>query len=323
MNTRNTFLDYARGLGIVLVVFGHAQRGLHDSGLLPQSYPFDQIDFTLYTFHMPLFFLLAGLYVWPSLNKGTGMFLRSKLSTIVAPYFFWSIIQGGIQIAMSGSTNHPLHVSDWRLMFYAPIAQFWFLYALLIWQLIAAACNRYRHALVVIAVAAFALGSMFAESFFPLAMKMGVFFVAGTMLGPQIEKRIARFTHPAILVSCCFAFLLVIYPIEGMTSSSYCWATLPAAALGILITLALCSILNRRKIGSFLVVCGEQSMPIYAMHIIAVSGVRIALRKVGIHNAYVMLTVCTVAGVVLPLCVAPAIDRLAKWMPRTRPVAST
>jgi fucose 4-O-acetylase-like acetyltransferase len=93
---RNTFLDCTRGLGICLVVFGHVQRGLSDAHLLPANYPFERIDFTLYTFHMPLFFLLAGLYVWPALDKGRIPFIRSKFMAIVVPYFVWSIIQGGV-----------------------------------------------------------------------------------------------------------------------------------------------------------------------------------------------------------------------------------
>ena len=66
---RNTFLDCTRGLGICLVVFGHVERGLSDAHLLPANYPFAQIDFTLYTFHMPLFFLLAVLGVFLLLCK--------------------------------------------------------------------------------------------------------------------------------------------------------------------------------------------------------------------------------------------------------------
>ncbi|NYH14488.1 acyltransferase family protein [Paraburkholderia bryophila] len=306
---RNSFLDCVRGLGMVLVVFGHAQRGLHDGNLFPASYPFEQIDFTLYTFHMPLFFLLAGLHVWPSVEKGSRRFLRSKFLTIVVPYFVWSIIQGGVQILMAGSTNHPLSLSDWPMLFYRPLGQFWFLYALMIWQLIALCYGRFRPALIVVAVTAFLLGSAIPESFFATAMKMGIFFAAGTLVGPELEARIERFAHAGFPVSCTLAFLLSTYMVMGV-APFYSFEAIPAAIFGIALTLIVCYWLNRSWAATPLAICGRRSMPIYVLHIMAVSGMRIVLLKAGIRNPYLMLPVCTIAGVLLPLGVSPILARI-------------
>jgi fucose 4-O-acetylase-like acetyltransferase len=304
---RKSLLDCIRGLGMILVVFGHAQRGLHDAHLLPTHYPFEQIDFTLYTFHMPLFFLLSGLFVWPSVEKSSQRFLRSKVLTIVVPYFVWSIIQGGVQIAMSGSTNHALSLSDWPDLFYQPIAQFWFLYALMIWQLIALACSHVRPALIVSAVVAFALGlAMPAGTFFATAMKMGIFFAAGTLIGLELENRLTRIAHPGIFVSGCLAFAVACYAAFGV-APIYGWQTLPAAVLGICVTSIACFWLDRSMAARPLALCGQRSMHIYVMHILAVSGMRIALLKAGVSNPAFLLPVCTAAGVLLPLCASPLV----------------
>jgi fucose 4-O-acetylase-like acetyltransferase len=314
---RKPFLDCIRGFGMVLVVFGHAQRGLNDGHLLPSEYPFEQIDFTLYTFHMPLFFLLSGLYVWPSLDRRPGRFLRSKFQTIVVPYFFWSIIQGGVQIIMSRSTNHVLSISDWPWLFYKPIGQFWFLYALMIWQLIALFCNRFRPALSVIAIAAFAAGSLMPESFFSTTLKMGVFLAAGAILGPELEARIAHLVRPGIFISCCVTFFLATYAAWGV-APFYSWQTLPAAALGIMATLIGCCWLNRSSAGAPFAFCGHRSMHIYVMHIMAVSGLRIVLLKAGVDDPYFMMFVCTAAGILLPLGVSQLFVRATDWLPKTR-----
>ena len=305
---------------MVLVVFGHAQRGLHDGNFLPANYPFEQIDFTLYTFHMPLFFLLAGLYVWPSVGKGAKRFLRSKFPAIVAPYFVWSIIQGGVQILMAGSTNHALSLSDWPMLFYRPIGQFWFLYALMIWQLIALGCSRFRPALAVVAVASFLLGLAVPDVFFATAMKMGFFFAAGTILGPELEARIERFAHPGFVASCALAFFLTTYAVWGV-APFYSWQAVPAAIFGIMLTLIACHWLNRSRPMTALVICGQRSMHIYVLHIMAASGMRIAMLKAGIGSPYLMLPVCTLGGVLLPLAVSPILTRATNAIRGVGPVA--
>jgi len=307
---RNTFLDCTRGLGICLVVFGHVQRGLSDAHLLPANYPFAQIDFTLYTFHMPLFFLLAGLYVWPALEKGRGPFIGSKFMTIVVPYFVWSIIQGGVQIAMAHSTNHPLALSDWPMLFYAPLGQFWFLYALMIWQLVAFACGRRGPALTVIALLALAFSTALPDSILATAMKMGVFFAAGAAIGPGLERHIASFAHWKSFAICCGAFGLAVHAIWNV-APVYSWQALPAAIFGMGMIMIVCYRASRTPAKAPLALCGQRSMHIYVMHIMAAAGIRILLTKAGVGNAYALLVIGTAVGVVLPLGVSDALQRIS------------
>lgn len=67
---RIDWIDVAKGIGIILMVMGHT------------SMP-DAINRWIYSFHMPLFFLLSGLLFIPcSHNVGGGIFCeKSKLSS--------------------------------------------------------------------------------------------------------------------------------------------------------------------------------------------------------------------------------------------------
>lgn len=47
---RSTFIDIAKGIGIILVVLGH----LDTNGQISRE--------VIYSFHMPLFFLLSGIF---------------------------------------------------------------------------------------------------------------------------------------------------------------------------------------------------------------------------------------------------------------------
>lgn len=62
-------LDTAKGLGILLVVFGHAWRGNYAAGLGISDPVFESVDRAIYSFHMPLFFFLSGLLFWETLQK--------------------------------------------------------------------------------------------------------------------------------------------------------------------------------------------------------------------------------------------------------------
>ncbi|WP_320408208.1 acyltransferase family protein [Raoultella ornithinolytica] len=66
---RDTWVDYAKALGIILVVTGHVNRGLYSSGIYISKEFFILLDSVIYTFHMPLFFFLSGLFFVKSIDK--------------------------------------------------------------------------------------------------------------------------------------------------------------------------------------------------------------------------------------------------------------
>ncbi|EPR37232.1 acyltransferase 3 [Desulfovibrio sp. X2] len=67
---RDTAIDCARGIGILLVVAGHA-RG---------PWPLEK---AIYSFHMPLFFLVSGFL---AKRTGLGGLVRAKAKTLLVPY---------------------------------------------------------------------------------------------------------------------------------------------------------------------------------------------------------------------------------------------
>ncbi|WP_043367549.1 acyltransferase family protein, partial [Cupriavidus sp. WS] len=60
--SRDVWVDNAKGIGIILVVYGHVARGLHSAGIWSDATSFSFLDSAVYSFHMPLFFFLSGLY---------------------------------------------------------------------------------------------------------------------------------------------------------------------------------------------------------------------------------------------------------------------
>ena len=71
---RIDWLDNAKGFGIILVVYGHNYPSLEDY---------------IYTFHMPLFFFIAGLFHPNQINI---KIIKRRVQQIIIPYFLWSIL---------------------------------------------------------------------------------------------------------------------------------------------------------------------------------------------------------------------------------------
>ena len=102
---RLQWVDTARGIGIILVVYGHALRGHMVSGAYDPAWRADMQDDVIYAFHMPLFFFLAGLFAQRSLAQGVTAFVRDKAVTLAYPYFLWSVISVALALLAAGAVN--------------------------------------------------------------------------------------------------------------------------------------------------------------------------------------------------------------------------
>lgn len=76
---RLEWVDAARGWAIVLVLFAHTPI----PGVL-SSY--------IYSFHVPLFFILSGFLLYTGVKKRPDEYIKTKINRLVVPYFFFSAI---------------------------------------------------------------------------------------------------------------------------------------------------------------------------------------------------------------------------------------
>lgn len=306
---RNEFEDYARGIGIVLVVYGHVLRGLMNADLVPAHHWLIQSDYAIYTFHMPLFFFLSGLHVERGLRRGRPGFLGSKLQTIVYPYVLWSIVQGLTQWMLSNDTNQRFYLSDLGDILWSPFGQFWFLYALFLCQVLICLTTTQRTRLVLATVAAYIVGRIFDAGIFTIALKFFLFFAAGILLAGNLNAIVSRF---ATIKGAFVTFALLcgaIYVAHKLGDYDSVWA-LPAAALGILLVCEVALLITRVGTFGVLRILGLASMPIYLAHILFGSGARIVLMHLHVDNLYLQLCVGVVCGLALPLMLYFVVARL-------------
>src|SRR5471030_1775734 len=100
MNSRNNNIDIAKGIGIILVVLGHNWLITHDKdGFLFRA---------IYSFHMPLFFFLAGIFLKET--QAFKEFSLSKVDALLKPYLVVLGVLGMLKVATG-------HASPFRYFF--------------------------------------------------------------------------------------------------------------------------------------------------------------------------------------------------------------
>jgi fucose 4-O-acetylase-like acetyltransferase len=304
-------------VGITLVVYGHVARGLQTAGIGPGGAATDIPVSMVYTFHMPLFFFLSGLFFLPSLERhGVGGLLRGKLDTILWPFLLWSLVQGAVEVQLSAYKNDPTTWAQVFSLLWQPRAQFWFLYALFtIFVLAALYFRAFPRGLV------FALLIGLASYLWPvllpgvtpllLASQGLVFFVTGIVFARHAD--IERLARPGIALTLLGGAILcqILFHFEfGLRNSDRGFALLLLALVSIAATVALSALCARRP-NRLVSLIGTSTMAIFVLHILTGSGARVLLQRVlGVESFAVHLGVGMVAGLFLPIAIAAVAKRL-------------
>lgn len=293
---RISWLDVARALGIFLVVFGHVERGLQTAGILDPEV-WGKVDFMIYTFHMPLFFFLSGMNVMRSRERPG--FFHKRVKAIMVPYFVFSLLQGGIQIVMSGQTNGSLEPWDLAMIPFSPISPYWFLYVLFFYVFLVSiwkpSLTMFAIAIVMTVLSPFAKAAAGGFPAFQIMYFLS-FYVAGSLFKPQeINRRVGFLAVSVWVIYSVLALRLGAVP-EGDYYKPY---MIPAAIGGIVAIIWISQAAAEKvKILSYV---GVNVIAIYVMHIMATAGTRIFLLKAGVLEPFMHMFFGTLAGIALPL----------------------
>lgn len=315
---RTAWVDYARAIGIVLVVYGHVARGLFNAGIPVPEPAYALVDSVVYSFHMPLFFFLSGLFFLESLNKRGGrQLILSKVDTIVYPYVLWSIVQGSVEAALSKFTNGKVTWGEVFAFPWAPRAQFWFLYALFLIFVLATILfyvlpKRSAVVLFVLAAILYVAGTQLPRNvILEFVTQNFVYFLFGVVF---YERLMAfDFSSKTVVLAAMAAFVVVQVAFHGVLGLNYSnkgFASLVVALVSILAVVAVSYRIPPDRF-PFVAYVGSNSMAIYLMHILAGSGVRVILKSfLGVQSFAIHLIAGCVVGLLAPLAVVEITRRL-------------
>lgn len=292
MVSRNIALDYAKGIGIVIVVFAHLWRGLSGAGLLNGWGPdlVAGVSSACTLLSMPIFFFVSGLLYGRGMDRRHGLKeFAGKVDAIFYPYLLWSLIIGLFEVLGSGLRNHSGGWGDLLDILWNPHGIFWFLYVLLLtFALIELAINFagvQRTRLLVLPIGVLLLWMHpWAPKLFCLpefCMSFIYFAVGVTLAGsvPKVQK--PSWAGFALALGGLLLLTYMAHSAWGMGTHSLRSVSpnaLPTALAVLALFMAMCYALPETGL-SWLAYLGERSMDIYLVHLLFVATVRIILQK--------------------------------------------
>lgn len=312
------WVDYARGIAIILVVYRHCLVGLQRAGVEIASEAYAIQEF-LYNVRMPVFFVLSGIFLQASLKKSSQRALiKKRAATLLYPYIIWSVFLISLQWIFSAYTNSSRTSADFLYILLQPreLDHMWYLLALfntsVLFLLLAPLLKQYRGSHMLLALllhfTSFYLGPW---SFFSDIAYHYIFLLTGTFISGQVSKwealSWAKTGGVLILVTPLFiAGQLYWLRTIGANYQSDHWWELGPYLLIILIACFVFYLVSRLleawgKTG-WLQTLGKHSLYIYILHIHIIAFVRIIFIKVlRISDWEYVLPVSVGLALVLPV----------------------
>lgn len=306
VSRRLEWIDIAKGIGIILVVVGHAGRGLSGAELPDRNGFLPLMDQTIYAFHMPLFFMLSGITFGMRPPNSIQASLVKRPQRLVYTLIIWTYAFLAMQALAGSSSNSG---GSWQNILQAPLppfAHFWFLWALLINSVTFAVLRiAFRPILSEIKFWSSAIIASGAINFvvdlpqqivpwFALALNYSLVFAIGGLIGASPLVRAVPSVKIALLGSFLFiSSLLMILSINPPINQ-----TISGIFISIFLIIPVISISNRfgkSPAGRALAFLGIISLAVYVMHTMFSAVMRIFLMKAG----YTDLTVHLVLGVLI------------------------
>ena len=327
---RYNWVDYLRGIVILLVVYHHTYLGIERSGIeVPESV--GDANMVFYSFRMPLFFIISGIFTSISLSvKPINKMIWSKYDKILYPYFIWAFLQITLQIILSNFTNSERDFGDYLYILYQPkqLDQFWYLPALfnssLVFILIKTKLNpKFSVHLMIGLVLYFAAPFLNDISMMSNWMRFYLFFVLGDKVSNHIFRQSVQEQLKRPLTILLFIPLFIvaqIFYLDNNVGAKAMESTIQTfegdynlyllnevnflftSLIGCTTLIIISFLLEKWGKLSFLRVLGYHSLYIYITHVIVVGFTRALLVRVfHIDNYLVILLVAIAFGVVLPV----------------------
>lgn len=309
---RLLWLDSARGIGMVLVVLGHAiSDTAMDSPLLSRLFYF------IYSFHMPLFFFISGYCGSKAIKCNTlsdkSKYILSRFLRLMVPYIFIGVCYIPLKVVLAKIASTPVQLNGVlfeMLKGNNPNYQLWTLYVLFFTALIVCVlANQKNNEILMMAI--FGIFQILSVEF-----QLGIvgrilfelpFFYAGILCKKHnwLEEKLNKGIGMTALT------LLVIINWSVVLSGAH-WLKIATGYFGILASCFVAMQITKTTRNPFVTI-GKYGMDIY----ILANAVQVVVRTVFLKalgmNGMVCCILSTVLGVFVPIIISKYFVRKLAW----------
>lgn len=310
--------------GIMLVVLGHS--GFEEPIIMNKLY---YLHKWIYSFHMPLFFMISG-YLFSYTNENfTGIdakeFLKKKFLRLLVPYFVLGIVIFLIKYAFSSLSHatREFSISNFFMMFIAPTGQnstmgfLWYVFTLFVIFSVVIILGKLKldlkrvgvcFALIVLFWAMFILMPSTSLFNWSTVCKDLPYFIIG-ILYKRYEPGLSRFFNQqgllklAVFTTLSLAFACIKLPISGWITS------ILSSICGLLMSISLCSCLLKSSFtNNYIIPLSKYTYSIYLLSWFGQYAAKVIFVNILNCNWLVVVIAMFIAGIILPLVVCFTVE---------------
>jgi uncharacterized membrane protein YcfT len=302
---RVDWVDYAKGICIVMVVMMHSVLGVEaaagHTGFMHVLVAFAK------PFRMPDFFLISGLFLSVVIDRDWRTYLDRKVVHFAYFYVLWVTIQFGFKAPSFAAASGWSHVGMLYLeSFIEPFGTLWFIYLLPVFFVVTKATRRAPP--LAIWAAAAALEMMHVATGWTVIDEFCarfVYFYSGYLLAAYVFALSDRArTRPAVALAGLALWTLVNGGLVVAGFSEWPVISLALGLAGACAIVVIGTLLAQARWLDALRYCGEHSIVIYLAFFLPMAATRTLLLKFGpIHDIGTISLIVTVAGIVGALAI--------------------
>lgn len=293
MAKRIQWIDFGKGITMLMVVLGHVSLGLLNSNMFVEYKQLLTLLIEMvYVIHMPVFFALSGYFFKFASDKNAYFrMIFKKILTLGIPYVAFSIIMFLLKSIGGDTVRNPTSIMTLVNIYREPIDHLWFLYTLFgvfVYIGLLSIFIKNVDILLLISLIGYVLINTYPTDIFLIqrVLTWSPVFVLG------LKLRNASLSKNVAVISCLFYILYLIYwkMTNSTTQISYnqpgIWGII--FPFTVIMAFAVFSIMKDNNVFfDYFVKYGKISLSIYMLHEPIASVVRIAMFKVGITNFYI------------------------------------
>lgn len=323
------WIDILKAMACICVLLGHVINGLIKADMLVPNLV-RHFNTYIYLFHVPCFFFASGyLYAYKKIRtwKEYGRFLLKKAVEIGTPYLVCSILYIALSaLFRSEMNNGTLYQYDMmRYLWKMPIAQYWYLYALLelliiipIFELIIKDISKIYLWIGLALLAFYGKSEMLQMSYI---IEYGVVFYLGVVWNnfkiEKIEHNLVKYLNYSWGIYIVGGMMLYFVYINVCKSTLFCpqISSILKHVVVLLLVLIMvrCSCLIDRSttlLKTFLLWLSNYSFYIYLFHTWFSGTARVLLFRAGIMNCWIHIFIGMTTGLFGSIIVARCIRRV-------------
>jgi fucose 4-O-acetylase-like acetyltransferase len=312
---RSNVVDIVKGIAMILVAYGHTAQGMVHRGWWGGAGASYCRTF-IYSFHMPAFFFVAGLFVAGSIAKrGKRRFAVEKMKTILYPYVLFAVIGVALEplIGRFKADSKPFHWNAFLLSLADGEAS-WFLFVLFLCLMLAMITVRMPAWLRFIVAAVMggwiAIIAPLGPPVFSDVLREFCFVAAGMWVGTRIYRLervgVAGAGAGFVLLAACQVATVFIYggAILGR------WMYIVVGLTGIAGLFLLAKLLDKHRFGDALAWVGRASLAVFLLSAFGQGATReVLLRVFHTREFWLQLLLPTLFATLLPAIVWYQQDR--------------